>query len=418
VRLLFISSFYPPVALGGYELECHDVAERLRALGHEVSVLTSSFRSEQVRAETEVWRLLKLRWKPAASPSRRPSGVARNRFEVDLHNGRTARRLIERIMPDVAVIFNAANLGRTLVGSVEAAAQAVAYRVSDEWLVSALEARRTAPRHPSLRTTYEAVLAALDIPVRWPCPRNVAFNSQSLRTRYEMSGFVAPNTTVIHPGVPSDLFAIRPQHLLQRQVGHPFRILYVGRICAPKGVATLIEALGRLRSMPGLAADTRLTLVGQVESDSYREELRRLIARLGVSADFAGPLIRSALPAVYAEHDVFAFPSEWEEPFGLSLVEAMAIGLPVVTTLRGGAAEIVRPGQTATTFRPGDAADLANKLSYMLSHPSEAAAMGRSASADVVQRFSISRYAQSLEAFLGDLNAQVQHSAAAASQPA
>ena len=102
----------------------------------------------------------------------------------------------------------------------------------------------------------------------------------------------------------------------------------------------------------------------------------------------------------------------------MSLVEAMAIGLPVVTTLRGGAAEIVRPGQTATTFRPRDATDLANKLSYMLSHPGEAAAMGRSASADVVQRFSISRYAQSLEAFLGDLNAQVQHSAAGASQPA
>ena len=418
MRLLFISNLFPPVALGGYELACADVAERLRARGHEVSILTSSFRHDQVpAAEAGVWRLLKLQWNPVVSASGRIRGVARNRLEVDHHNGRTTQRLIEGVAPDVAVIFNAANLGRTLVGSVEAAARVVAYRISDEWLLSALEARRTTPTHPLRRRTYEAVLAALGVPVNRPQPRNLIFNSQSLLTRYEMSGLRAPNTTVIYPGVPTDLFGIRPQHLLERPVGKPFRILYVGRICPPKGVATLIEGIGRLRSIPGLS-ETRLTLVGQVESDLYREELRRLIARLGVSVDFAGAMIRSTLPAVYAAHDVLVFPSEWEEPFGLSLVEAMAIGLHVVTTLRGGAAEIVRPGQTATTFRAGDAMDLASKLAWVISHPDEAAAMGRSASADVVRRFPLSRYAESLEAYLRDLTAQVHVSAARARQPA
>ena len=73
------------------------------------------------------------------------------------------------------------------------------------------------------------------------------------------------------------------------------------------------------------------------------------------------------------------FPSIWEEPFGLTIIEAYASGTPVIAARVGAPAELVEDGVTGLTFRPGDAEDLAQRLRWALTHPTEMAAMGAEA---------------------------------------
>ncbi|CAA9219086.1 MAG: hypothetical protein AVDCRST_MAG93-370, partial [uncultured Chloroflexia bacterium] len=62
MKVLFVSNLYPPAYIGGYELNCADVAQELRARGHEVLVLTSTYRSDELpEREPGILRHLKMR---------------------------------------------------------------------------------------------------------------------------------------------------------------------------------------------------------------------------------------------------------------------------------------------------------------------------------------------------------------------
>lgn len=77
---------------------------------------------------------------------------------------------------------------------------------------------------------------------------------------------------------------------------------------------------------------------------------------------FAGFTDPGGLPDAYAELDAVIFPVRWNEPFGLVPLEAMAMGRPVISTLRGGTAEFVRDGENALTFEPDDVSGLARAI--------------------------------------------------------
>jgi glycosyltransferase involved in cell wall biosynthesis len=206
---------------------------------------------------------------------------------------------------------------------------------------------------------------------------------------------------VIHHGVPTGSFSLQPQHLLQRASEEPYRILYSGRIVAEKGVTTLVRALAKLRAVPGLAG-TRLTLLGPVLGQQYEAQLEVLIADLGLGGaiEFLPHCPRREVPEVFRKHDVLAFPSEWPEPFSITLLEAMATGLPVVSTVRGGSVEVLRDGENGVVFRAGDALDLAEKLAWALTHPQETAAIGRAASAEIQRGFTLDAQVRALEGYL------------------
>jgi len=72
-----------------------------------------------------------------------------------------------------------------------------------------------------------------------------------------------------------------------------------------------------------------------------------------------GELERDQLVSAYEAADVLVFPSEWEEPFGLVPIEAMACGTPVLATGTGGSAEVLRDGENCLLFTAGDPTSLA-----------------------------------------------------------
>ncbi len=154
------------------------------------------------------------------------------------------------------------------------------------------------------------------------------------------------------------------------------RVLYVGRVESTsrwKGLPVLLEALPRLRRLvPGV----RLDIVGDGDDVA---NLQRRAGQLGVSGviDWHGRVGHRELPGYYQRAGVSVLPSVTEsESFGMTLVEAMACGCPVVGTAVGGIPFVVRHDVDGLLVAPGDPTALADALGAVLSDPVRAAALG------------------------------------------
>jgi glycogen synthase len=103
------------------------------------------------------------------------------------------------------------------------------------------------------------------------------------------------------------------------------------------------------------------TIVGAAIDQEYEASLKQLTSAspAGSRVHFAGKLAREEVARIYAEHDLLVFPSEWDEPFSIALIEAMASGLVIVGTQTGGTGEILIEGETGYAYKSGDAVDCA-----------------------------------------------------------
>ncbi len=161
-------------------------------------------------------------------------------------------------------------------------------------------------------------------------------------------------------------------------------LLQLGRMVPRKGVDDVIRALARLRGEHGVAA--RLLVVGGESREPDPEktpEIGRLmaVARAEGVADvvtFAGSRDRHELRDCYAAADVFV-TTPWYEPFGITPVEAMACGVPVVGSAVGGIKTTVRDGETGFLVPPRDPAALADRLAHLLRRPELLRQMGATA---------------------------------------
>jgi glycosyltransferase involved in cell wall biosynthesis len=118
-----------------------------------------------------------------------------------------------------------------------------------------------------------------------------------------------------------------------------------------------------------LPPEATLDLVGPAEP-AYVPVVDGLIAELGLGGRVRRDLVdRGQLRDVYAQADVFVFPSTWDEPFGLVPVEAMACGTPVVASATGGSAEFLEHERNALVFRAGDPVDLARQVERVHDDP-------------------------------------------------
>jgi glycosyltransferase involved in cell wall biosynthesis len=106
------------------------------------------------------------------------------------------------------------------------------------------------------------------------------------------------------------------------------------------------------------------------------------------------------LSGVYREHDIFVFPSTWQEPFGLTHLEAMACGTPVISTADGGHGEFLKDGENALIFEKENPGQLAAQISRLISDNDLAGHLAATARAMVEQEFTLQRYVTDIEAFL------------------
>jgi glycosyltransferase involved in cell wall biosynthesis len=207
---------------------------------------------------------------------------------------------------------------------------------------------------------------------------------------------------------------------------HPARdddragVLFVGRITPHKGVDRLIRAL---------PADAALTIVGSTGHDTawperdYGRLLRQLAAQAPGRITFAGTVAEGELPRLMRRHAVLALPSvEYtcygrrvavSELLGLTLIEAMASGTPVVCSRIGGVPEVVADGRTGLLVPPGDVDALRDALSMLLHDRVRREAMGWAAREAVCTHFTWTACARRCLESYEDLLNRAQPNAAA-----
>lgn len=161
---------------------------------------------------------------------------------------------------------------------------------------------------------------------------------------------------------------------------HEFIVLQLGRLVPRKGIDNVIRAVGRLDS----AIPARLLVVGGDErapNEDRTPEIARLRrvaaeARVASKVQFVGHRDRAELGAYYAAADVFV-TTPWYEPFGITPLEAMACGTPVVGSDVGGIKYSVEEGVTGFLVPPRDPQALAERLAQLHANPAMARAFGR-----------------------------------------
>ena len=351
MRILIVTNLYPPHHIGGYELGCRDVVEKLRERGHVLHVLTSSFRRDSVEdltEGTEIDRVLQFNLS-AAEPAHR------KRVECD-----KLLKTAENFAPDIIYFWNQDGLSYWLPLAAQWRGFRVAFFLSDTnfatWRVGAWLAV-AARRYPFIGGIFrKSFLVRGKFVIRHQACH---FASEFLRQLSVKEGIeVSEESVVAHWGIEPSRFAnLRPKRWPLR------RLLYVGQIIPQKGVHTALTAFALLAREKEFS-DLTLTVVGGEQHPEYERKVRAMPAQLGVAdrVEFLGRVSRADLAGIYEQHDILVFPSEWEEPFAITPLEAMAAGLVVVGTTTGGSGELLRNRETAMTFAVGDSADCARAV--------------------------------------------------------
>jgi glycosyltransferase involved in cell wall biosynthesis len=173
-----------------------------------------------------------------------------------------------------------------------------------------------------------------------------------------------------------------------------------------KGHLTFIDAAARvLRTAP---RPVRFYVVGgpiyrTQGSEVERSELKAAIERAGLARHVGLVAFQNEVARVYQGLDVLVHASERREPFGRTIVEAMASERAVVVARAGGAAELFSEGHTGLGFRPGDAADLARAVGRLVAGTEERLKLASEARTAAAVRFDRRRLPSELTAVYDDV---------------
>ena len=172
-------------------------------------------------------------------------------------------------------------------------------------------------------------------------------------------------------------------------------ILYLGRIHEIKGIDILVKAYAYALKELRLN-DALLAIAGP--DDGYLGRLKQLLSSLKMINDvlLTGPLYGKDKLEASIDADIFVLPSRYET-FPNVVLEAYACSKPVIASNVESIPDIVLHGKTGLLFRAGDVEELAEMISYMLTHSEEAKRMGHRARKVVDEKFSIDKVVDSIE---------------------
>ncbi len=175
-------------------------------------------------------------------------------------------------------------------------------------------------------------------------------------------------------------------------------ILFLGRLARIKGVDILIRAHAELAM-----TDQNVFLVIAGPDDGFLRGIIDLINRLGLrrSVKIVGPLYGDEKLSAIVDSDVCVMPSRYEI-WGMSALEALACGKPVVASAVGGLAELISNGQNGLLVSPENVGQLAGSIRYLLANLEEAKKMGENGKKMVRELYSINTTTQRIERLYGN----------------
>lgn len=369
MRIALISEHASPLAVaggvdsGGQNVYVNHVARKLAARGHHVDVFTRRDAEDQamvtplchgarvIHVSAGPARFVRkeelLPCMPAFAAScemllrnTRPYDLAHANFFM---SGMVAQRLKQSLQLPFVVTFHALGLVR-------------------------LQHQREADTFPPSRIDIERRCVREADAIIAECPQD----ADDLQRLY---GAAAHKLSMVPCGFDRDEFSPMDRASARAALGldsEDYLVLQLGRLVPRKGVDNVIRALAHAKQMLPAGARLKLMVVGG-DSREPDEALTPEIARLrqvaesaGVAADvvFTGHRQRHELRSYYAAADVFV-TTPWYEPFGITPLEAMACGVPVIASDVGGLRYTVVDGVTGFLVPPHDPAALAQRIASL-----------------------------------------------------
>ena len=252
----------------------------------------------------------------------------------------------------------------------------------------------TKQRHQGDADTSPSERIGIERDIIWRADRLIAQCPTERAELIDDYGADPGQIVTIPSAVNTDIFHPVEQAEAREAIGLDSRepvVVYVGRMVARKGVRNLLRAVALLVQQ---RQPVRLLLVGgetvDPDDDATPEigALHRLAAELNISEHviFTGKRQRDELSLYYSAGDVVV-TTPWYEPFGLTPLEAMACGRPVIGSAVGGLTYTIEEGKTGFLVRPEDPAALAARLNQLLTDDALRIAMRRRARARVEAHF-------------------------------
>jgi len=376
LKIVIITNLYPPQVIGGYERAIGDCARLLHRRGNTVLVLTSNteeYAASYTNTDSEpiVRRCLSLGggWSDGGAHWFPLERVA----SITLNNRQILAQELQNFQPNVCLAGNIDFLGLELLEKILADGIPIAHYVMNS--------------HPG----YSANLA----------PKTSLHQyitcSNWIRENLQQQSYPVATAQTIYPGA-----AVEEFYQAELPPRDRLRIAYASLVMPYKGADVLIEALSLLHA--GGVSFTATIAGGTLQSE-FVQALQEFVESEGMQNQvrFAGVLSRQELKQLYRTNNVLVFPSRFQEPFGISQIEAMAAGLTLVTSGTGGAGEIVEHGKDGLIFESENPLDLADTLAFLPGHPSEWENMALQGQKTALEKFSQTRAIDQLESVLSKL---------------
>jgi glycosyltransferase involved in cell wall biosynthesis len=187
-----------------------------------------------------------------------------------------------------------------------------------------------------------------------------------------------------------------------------------------KSTDWLVAVIGKLQELKAqddairavkIAMETiptiKLLLIGK-ENEKYTNYLKELVSKLNISDSVIFSGYRDDVPQILPQCKVLLMPSRYE-PFGRVVIEAMAVGVPVIGTNRGGVKEIIQDGITGYLIPPKKPLKIAEKLIYLFHHPDLAKEMGNNGKEIAKEQFNIQNHTKNIEKVIQEVAINVPY---------
>lgn len=405
MKILFLTNFYPPFKIGGYELLCQEVVDALIDRGHSAIVVTSTHGVTKPVSEGNVHRLFTLEsdlhYYQISHGLTYPSAKKRNIQYL--------RQLVSTFQPDIIFIWGMWCLSKELALEAENLLKSgVVYYLANPWPIepNMHQAFWDMPgRNSHLRffKQFCRIPARFWLHTEWE-PVSLRFQyapccSESLRNQLISAGVPLKEAPVIYEGIDLEKYSAFGNLRNDSRKDGKLSLAYVGILAPHKGVHTIIEAVTRLT--PEYRQRINLTILG-TGHPQYEAHLHNLVDtnNLNQHIRFQSPIPRSILPEFLGRFDVLLLPSTWEEPLALIMQEGMASGLVVIGSATGGTKEIIKDGQNGFLFPPQDSSCLAEKIELLITNPSLLQNLANNGQQTAFCKFDLNRMVDDIENLL------------------
>jgi len=408
MKILVLTTYYPPLGGNSHGRRCGQVVERLSAAGHSLQVLTSNYRLPPmgVNGERGVFREFYLQDQNPASSGGRLS--YRGIYQREDYNTEVLLHRLGRFKPSVVLVWDLAHISKSILFRLQKIKIPVVYEIHSDWLHSSVFSqdawywwwrsnRSVGARiqKVGMLLTFKAWRMLKKLPalgVDQLDLRHAMIATEALRISLMEDGLVQLQSAILQ--TPAISVTDQNQKNIYRRKSH---FMWIGHLDDVDSLNLVISAVQTLKDQ-GICI--KLDIHG-LSVSSLRKALRNKIQAAGLSDQIQMIGVRPAdMESQYAQYDALLHTNHSADAFPVAPIEAMLLGLPSIIEQSNHIEQIVEDGKTALLFENGDPNSMAKTILSFLNLKDAGKSIGVSCIDSLQAREMMPTYIQCLESLL------------------